>query len=300
MIVVLGGSGYVGTRFRRFFEQNDILYRSLGRKQVNYYNYQQLCSTVAYCRPSFVINCAGYTGQPNVDACEHHKAECLAASAVLPALVAQACERLAVPLGHVSSGCIYTGDGPSDRGFSEADAPNFTFRQDNCSFYSGCKALGEEALEPFENCYLWRLRIPFDNIDSPRNYLSKLMRYERLLEARNSLSALDEFVQACYQCWRDSLPPGIYNLTNTGSVTTREVVEMIRNRGLSDHAFSFFRDEQEFMAVAAKTPRSNCVLDNSKALAAGLKLTPTCDALDRCLANWARSEGVNRRPAAAA
>jgi len=252
MIVVLGSSGYVGTRFRQFFERSRIPYRSLGRRQVDYYNARQLHDAIASYCPSLVINCAGFTGRPNVDACEVHKAECLAANAALPALIAQVCEQLAVPLGHVSSGCIYTGDGPEGRGFTERDAPNFTFRQNNCSFYSGCKALGEEALEPFENCFIWRLRIPFDNVDSPRNYISKLLCYERLLEARNSLSFLDEFVEACYQCWSNSLPPGIYNLTNTGSVTTSEVVAMLREHRLTDRVFSFFRDEREFMAIAAK------------------------------------------------
>jgi dTDP-4-dehydrorhamnose reductase len=297
MIVLLGASGYVGTTFRRFFERSGIRYRPLGRKQVNYYDFDQLSAALASCRPSFVINCAGYTGRPNVDACEDHKAECLAAAAVLPAMVAQACEQLAVPMGHVSSGCIYTGNGPNDRGFNEDDPPNFTFRQNNCSFYSGCKTLGEEVLEPFENCFIWRLRIPFDNTDSARNYISKLLRYERLLEARNSLSQLDEFVETCYQCYQDSLPRGIYNLTNTGSVTTSEVVELIQKHRLASRQFSFFGDEQEFMQIAAKTPRSNCVLDNSKALDAGLKFTPVHEALDRCLANWQADGRVNTKAA---
>jgi dTDP-4-dehydrorhamnose reductase len=303
MIAVLGASGHVGSTFCRFFEQNGIRYRPLARKQVNYYDFDQLSAALASCRPSFVINCAGYTGRPNVDACEDHKAECLAANAFLPALVARACEQLTVPMGHVSSGCIYSGNGPcsgsgsNDRGFSEEDPPNFTFRQNNCSFYSGCKALGEEVLEPFENCFIWRLRIPFDNTDSSRNYISKLLRYERLLEARNSLSYLDEFVEACYQCYQDSLPLGIYNLTNTGSVTTREVVELIQKHRLANHQFSFFRDEQEFMQIAAKTPRSNCVLDNSKALAAGLKLTSVHEALDRCLTNWQADDRIYTKAA---
>ncbi len=300
MIVMLGSSGYVGTWFRRFFDRQDIPYRALGRRQVDYYNSHQLREALASCRPSLVINCAGFTGRPNVDACELHKAECLAANGALPGLVAQVCEQLSVPFGHISSGCIYTGNGPDGRGFTEHDPPNFTFRQNNCSFYSGCKALGEEALSSFDDCYVWRLRIPFDNYDSPRNYISKLLHYERLLEARNSLSCLDEFVAACYQCWRQSLPPGIYNLTNTGSVTTSEVVAMIREHRLTDRAFSFFQDEQEFMEIAAKTPRSNCVLDNTKARDAGLQLTSVHEALHRCLAQWSATEtaGVSRTKAA--
>ena len=65
--------------------------------------------------------------KPNVDACEVHKAECLAGNAVLPGTIAQACEAANVPWGHVSSGCIYTGSRPDGSGFTEEDAPNFSF-----------------------------------------------------------------------------------------------------------------------------------------------------------------------------
>jgi hypothetical protein len=40
-----------------------------------------------------------------------------------------------------SSGCIYTGSRPDGSGFTEENPPNFNFRQNNCSFYSGTKAL---------------------------------------------------------------------------------------------------------------------------------------------------------------
>jgi hypothetical protein len=38
--------------------------------------------------------------------------------------------------------------------------------------------------------------------------------------------------------------------------------------------------------VAAKTPRSNCVLDVSKLLAAGVKIRPVLEALEDSLRNW--------------
>jgi hypothetical protein len=98
--------------------------------------------------------------------------------------------------------------------FTEEDAPNFTFRQNNCSFYSGTKALGEEVLAPYPNVYIWRVRIPFDQFDHPRNYLTKLMRYNRLLDARNSISELREFVDASVRCWERRIPFGVYNMTN--------------------------------------------------------------------------------------
>jgi len=61
---------------------------------------------------------------------------------------------------------------------------------------------------------------------------------------------------------------------------------MITRHGLSDRQFSFFESEQEFMQQAASTPRSNCVLDVGKAIAAGLPLSPVHDAVEKALNNW--------------
>lgn len=279
MILLLGGSGYVGSAFRKLFEEGGIGHCSLSREEVDYTDIETLTDFLRESRPEFLINCAGYTGRPNVDACEDDKAECLFGNAVLPGRVAEACEEAGIPWGHISSGCIYTGSHADGSAFTEADEPNFTFRQDNCSWYSGTKALGEEILGGRPNVYVWRIRIPFNGVDGPRNYLSKLLKYDRLLDVRNSLSHLDEAVAATLSCWEKRVPFGIYNVTNPGSVSTREVVELIKKHGISNKAFSFFESEEEFMREAARTPRSNCVLDSSKLLNCGIPLTEITEAL---------------------
>jgi hypothetical protein len=40
------------------------------------------------------------------------------------------------------------------------------------------------------------------------------------------------------------------------------------------------------MKLAAKTPRSNCVLDSTKAIAAGLPLSPIDEALEKAMKSW--------------
>lgn len=290
MILLLGGTGYVGSAFQQHLRNNSIEYRSVSRRDFDYTRSETLASLIARDKPSFLINCAGYTGKPNVDACERHKAECLAGNAVLPGTIRIACEETGLPWGHVSSGCIYTGMRPSGTGFTEADPPNFSFRSNNCSFYSGCKALGEECLEGCENVYIWRLRIPFNHVDSGRNYLSKLLRYDRLLEARNSISHVDEFVSACVQTWQQRNPFGIYNVTNTGSITTHEVVDLIKKYLRPTKQFRFFDSEEQFMREAASTPRSNCVLDNAKLLSVGIQMSDVRTAIEKSLKAWTKSE----------
>lgn len=286
MILLLGGSGYVGLAYQRLLTRLGRSFRSLARKEVDYANTARLADFLADERPEFLINAAGYTGKPNVDACEDDKAATLFGNAVLPGRIRAACERTGTPWGHVSSGCIYTGRRADGAGFTEQDAPNFSFRTNNCSFYSGTKALGEEVLAGAESLYVWRLRIPFDAVDGPRNYLTKLMRYERLLEAENSISQLDEFVAATFACWQKRVPFGAYNVTNPGTVTTREVAEMIRASGVCEKNFQFFADEADFMQKAARTPRSNCVLDSSKLGDVGIEMAEVHEAVRSALAKW--------------
>lgn len=286
MILVLGASGYIGSEFARQLAAKDKKFMSVGRRDCDLYDVDELSKFMEFHDADCVINCAGYTGKPNVDACETDKTNCLAGNAVLPGIIAAACQNVGIPWGHISSGCIYTGTRSDGAGFRETDPPNFSFRQNNCSFYSGTKALGEEILADAKDCYIWRVRIPFSQVDSPRNYLSKLMRYDRLLDAENSLSNLQEFVSASLDCLEKRLPFGIYNLTNPGRITTKEVVQLIRESGVSTRDFRFFDSEDEFLKIAAKTPRSNCAMDHSKAVAAGLKLTEIRDSIRRALASW--------------
>jgi dTDP-4-dehydrorhamnose reductase len=286
MIIVLGGSGYIGTAFHRALESAGEEYISVGRARCNYYDPTALDDLLCKVRPRFLINAAGFAGRPNVDTCELAKTECLLANAVLPGIIREACERRGVPWGHISSGCIYSGTRPDGGGFRESDPPNFSFRANNCSFYSGSKALGEELLAGAEQCFVWRMRMPFNHQDGERNYLSKLMRYERLLDTRNSLSHLDECVSACLQCFADGVPFGTYHVVNSGTLSTRETVELIHKSGVCTKEFHFFNTEADFLRQAVKTPRSHCALDNAKALAAGLKLSNVADAVEVSLRDW--------------
>ena len=131
---ILGASGYVGGALKAYCEQHGIPHVVLGRDST--VSPQHLVRAIETQRVDYLISCAGYTGKPNVDACELHKTECLHGNAVLPGILRQGCEEADVPWGHVSSGCIYTGRRSDGGGFEEIDPPNFSFRQNNCSFYS--------------------------------------------------------------------------------------------------------------------------------------------------------------------
>jgi dTDP-4-dehydrorhamnose reductase len=312
MILLLGASGYIGEAFAKELQRRKMDFLPLARKQVDYTRFDALLEFLKTKKPAFVINAAGYTGKPNVDACELDKAGTLLGNALLPQTIAHACSVSKIPWGHISSGCIFSGakifesgktrvekdltkpelralvEKSSDKihGFTETDTPNFSFRDLPCSFYSGTKALGEEAIAGIGQSYIWRLRIPFDEFDNNRNYLSKVQRYAKVYDNVNSISHRADFVKACLDTWELHTPFGIYNVTNPGFVTTHHVVGLIVKILKPERKFEFWANDEEFYKIAAKTPRSNCVLDVSKLLAAGVKIRSVEEALEDSLKNW--------------
>ncbi|MDB6064008.1 MAG: dTDP-4-dehydrorhamnose reductase [Pedosphaera sp.] len=312
MILLLGATGYIGDAFARELTSRKEPFKTLSRKQVDYSRFEALLQYLQKERPSFVVNAAGYTGKPNVDACEIARADTLQGNTLLPQTIAQACAASGTPWGHVSSGCIFSGakvrengkirvekelmdpgvkelitkDPSAVIGFAEDDEPNFSFRDMPCSFYSGTKALAEEAIRGVGQSYIWRLRIPFDEFDSSRNYLSKVQRYAKVYDNLNAISHRGDFVKACLDLWKLRAPFGTYNVTNPGYLSTREVVQAIERILKPNRKFEYWSGNDEFYRIGAKTPRSNCVLDASKMLNAGVKIRPVMEAVEDSLNRW--------------
>lgn len=233
------GHGYVGQKIKRSLELQKVPHFWLTHSDPIPPNTRA------------IINAAGFTGRPNVDACEIYKQETIDGNVIYPVRLEQA--NPDVPIIHISSGCVY--DGYVDHGYTELDPPNFTFN--NGSFYSGSKALAQELLMPYMNkSYLLRIRLPFCSEHTQKNLLTKYENYAKLINCRNSLSCMEEIANLTVYFGMNLPKPGIYNACNPGSMTTREIVDIM---GLDKEYFT----DAEFQSVI-KTPRSNCVLNVDK------------------------------------
>jgi len=279
-VLLFGSTGYIGHEFER-----QLADRGIGSYPMSAVDAKmdEIDRFIVSFKIDTIINCAGYTGKPNVDTCELEKSETLSGNVVFPRILATVCERRNLTLGHVSSGCIY--NGYKVGGFTEEDEPNFSFKHQPCSFYSGTKALGEEMLSELPKKYIWRLRIPFEEKNNERNYISKLLKYNTLLNAKNSLSNKKEYVKVCLDSLQKEVPFGIYNITNKGHVTTTEVVELIKKHLKIDKEFQYFESLETFNSIV-KAPRSNTILNTDKLEKVGLKMSDVHESLEQCLTNW--------------
>src|SRR5882762_2838307 len=109
MILLLGATGYLGQAFLAELQRRGRPFTTLSRARLDYTRFDVLLDCLRKTKPDFVINAAGYTGKPNVDACEAARADTLQGNTLLPQTIAHACVAAAIPFGHVSSGCIYSG-----------------------------------------------------------------------------------------------------------------------------------------------------------------------------------------------
>jgi dTDP-4-dehydrorhamnose reductase len=312
LILLLGATGYIGQAFARELRLRHASFIPLTRSAVDYTCFEQLFDYVRKMKPEFVINAAGFMGKPNVDACESAREDTLWGNTLLPQTVARVCLMTNTPWAHISSGSIYSGaklvDSSGTRvmrnlnepemrclfelnpqlfhGFSERDEPNFTFRHGPCNFYSGTKALAEEAVAKLGQNYIWRLQNPFNEVDKLPNLLAKLQRYSKIYDHVSSFSQLDESVGACLDLWERHAPYGIYNVANPGAATTSQIVTMMQCILKLDRNFEFWKDDEEFYRDGAKVPRANSILDVSKLLSVGIRMRPVHNALQDSLERW--------------
>lgn len=283
-VLLFGGrSGYIGSEFKaQLLRQCEVVALAPPHVQVDSYR-GFIKDTIEHINPDIVINCAGYTGKPNVDACETQKEACFYGNVTYPKEIAKACAEVGTPFGHVSSGCIYNG---YDKVFTEEDAPNFSFESGYCSYYSGTKADGEKAiLAANPNSFIWRLRIPFEETANPRNYITKMINYDKILSLPNSLSHKGEFVKMCIETITKEVPYGIYNVVNEGEFNAKELFTLLKKYGVYEGKKKFYADLEEFNKDVV-APRSNCVLSVDKLKSVGIVPRHISDAMEETIENY--------------
>lgn len=275
--VLILGKGFIGKSLSEHFQKNNLESKCYSREELDYTNKSFLHNTLDKLKTELncVINCSGYTGKPNVDACETDKENCYNFNVVHPMGVVEVCNNLNIPIIHIGSGCIYSG---YDKDYTEKDTPNFGVNSPDASYYSKCKHSFEQFTDNLSR-YVLRIRIPFTGNSTPKNYFSKILKYDNLINETNSVTSVTDFSVFVEKFVKklDSLPTGIYNVTNPQPVKAEVVVEILKKNGLENPNWNFI-DVKDLNTVAK---RSNCILDTTKIKSFGLELPNTIESIER-------------------
>jgi dTDP-4-dehydrorhamnose reductase len=282
-VIIFGAGGYIGSEFRQQMTMDGIKYYTMSSR--NWATYAQLSNQILSLRPTHIINCAAYVGDTCIADCETNKSAAILSNVMFVKILTDICFTQNVVLCHVSTGCLYTGY-PTG-GFKESDPPNMSFELNNCSFYTGTKVLAEQLFRLLARKYIWRIRLPFESYNNRRNYFTKLLSYEQLISVQNSLSHKSDFVKACLESIQKEVSFGTYNMTNPGSMSAKEIVELMKKHlDLRDvmpkKEFKFLGDAN----ALADIPRSNTILNTDKLKNTGIHIRPVQEAVEDALKNW--------------
>lgn len=285
--LIYGKTGWIGGVLGKLCEKQGIPFEyGKGRLQ----DRSSLLADIQNVRPTHVFNAAGVTGRPNVDWCESHKAETIRTNVAGTLTLADVCREHGLLMMNFATGCIFEYDAKhpegSGVGFTEEDKPNFFG-----SFYSKTKAMVnslrlpglirysssfqvlhflfcifvnqvEELLKEFDNVCTLRVRMPISSdLNNPRNFITKISRYNKVVNIPNSMTILDELLPISIEMAKRNLR-GIWNFTNPGVVSHNEILEMYKQYIDPKFTWANFTIEEQAKVIVAA--RSNNEMDASK------------------------------------
>ena len=267
-MIMLVGHGYIGSAFQKEIRARGIDLVNASHEDVStFWNAHELLKKY---RPSLVINAAAFIPTPSVQLCDIHPEETIDGNVLLPTVLCNACQDQGIPFAHISTGCLWS-DG---KVHSEDDIIQRSFNG-HCGFYIGTKVQAEKVVSAYPKAYIWRVRLPFDENDEPRNYLRKIIDFKQVWRQKNSACHRGDFVKACLDLVECNAPFGIYNVNNTGTLDVKHILERMLQEGLivADHELVEKSDGQ-------------CSLCNDKLLNAGVAIRHVEDAFEDSLRNW--------------
>lgn len=257
--LIFGQQGWLAQKFNKALADSEI-------SMVDITDLPALRKELNEKHPEIVINAAGITGRPNIDWCEEHKAETVAGNVTVPLNILQACGERKIYWVHLSSGCVFQGEGPDKKGFREDDQANPP------SFYSWTKYWADQILKNFP-VLIVRLRLPVDNEPNPRNLIDKLAKYSQIIDSKNSITVIPDFLEATKKLI-EKKRVGIYHLVNPGLIAPSEIMELYKKIVNPNHQFKIISEEEIYKQGLAKAERSNCFLNTDKLQKEGIILKP--------------------------
>ena len=160
---------------------------------------------------------------------------------------------------YMGTGCIYNYDDTHTEnnynGFNDNDKPNFFG-----SNYSIVKGFTNELMKNTDALVL-RIRMPITDEHNPRNFITKITKYEKICSIPNSMTVLPEMIPLSIKMMINK-DTGSYNFTNPGSISHNEILTYYKKFVDPSFTWKNFTLEEQDQVLASK--RSNNLLNTSK------------------------------------
>lgn len=267
-VLVFGSNGWIGGQFLEILEKENIYYKK-GESRVD--NINELNKELDNHKPTHIVSFIGRTHgkigdkvYSTIDYLEQDNKlyENVRDNLFSPLVLANICQKRNIHLTYLGTGCIFKFDddhpfGKEINGFTEDSNPNFFG-----SSYSIVKGFTDRLMKLYQNNTLnLRIRMPITGSKNPRNFITKITKYQYICSIPNSMSVLPELLPLVLDMMKKKIS-GTLNLTNPGLISHNEILDMYKE--IVDSSFTWENFSQEEQAKILDSDRSNNYLDTSK------------------------------------
>jgi 3,5-epimerase/4-reductase len=116
----------------------------------------------------------------------------------------------------------------------------------------------------YPQCLTLRIRMPISDDLHERSFVTKITKYDRVVNIPNSNSILHDLLPLAV-AMAEHRETGVYNFTNPGAIGHNEVLSLYKQ--IVDPQFEWENFTLEEQAGVIKAERSNCELDATKLMA---------------------------------
>ena len=267
-LLVYGANGWIGEQFIEILQKQNI---DFVKGEVRVDNIQQLRLELEETQPTHVISLIGRThgkiGDQEYSTIDYLEqkgklVENIRDNLYSPLLLAMLCTHLKINFTYLGTGCIFKFDEnhpfeQEQNGFQEDSLPNFFG-----SSYSIVKGFTDQLFHMFNNSVLnLRIRMPITGVKHNRNFITKIVNYEKICSIKNSMTVLPELLPIVVDMMKNQVT-GTINLTNPGLISHNEILQMCKE--IVDPVFTWknFSAEEQRSVLAAD--RSNNFLDTTR------------------------------------
>jgi len=284
--LVYGTNGWIGKQVIDYLNNNNINF-TIGNIRAE--NKEDLENEILSCNPTHILSFIGRT-HGTIDDKVYTTIDYLEQSGKLrenvrdnlysPVTLAILSQKYNIHYTYLGTGCIFEFDenhpfGKEINGFSEDDVPNFF-----ASSYSTVKGYTDRLMHLFDNVLNVRIRMPIVSSVNSRNFITKIVNYQKICSVPNSMTVLDELIPIMIDMAKNNVV-GTINLTNPGLISHNEVLEMYKE--IVDPSFTwknFTIDEQNEILAAG---RSNNYLDTTRLVELYPNVKNIKDSIRECL-----------------
>jgi 3,5-epimerase/4-reductase len=289
-VLIYGHKGWIGNQFIDIMEKQSINFCK-GESRVD--DVKSLENEVDIYNPTHIISFIGRTHgligdkkYTTIDYLEQEGKlyENIRDNLFSPFVLAELCRRKNIHYSYLGTGCIFSYDdehpfGKEINGFTENSMPNFFG-----SSYSIVKGFTDKMMKLYDNNVLnLRIRMPITEENNPRNFITKILNYEKVCSIPNSMTVLPELLPYVLDMMKNGVT-GTINLTNPGLISHNDILEMYRE--IVDPSFTWQNFTQEEQRKILAADRSNNFLDTTRLTNLYPEINNIQNSVKKCLQHY--------------